>query len=87
MLIIYSTDSRLYMCEVHKRLRVVVSSGRSIHKIWRGKCGGNIANTEMKLSLNVPINFYASLLWCMFDGMSQSSSLFLSKYYMTIEGH
>ena len=77
---ISSTNSRGLMKEGRKRLRMVVASGRSQHQIWRGGRGGTVANPAMKWSLNVPINFSASLVRCMFSEMIWSLSLLLHKY-------
>ena len=52
-----------------------------------GDCGETISNPAMKLSLDVMIDFFASLVRCMFGGTSWSSSLLLCNYFLTVEGH
>ena len=59
LLIIYSTNSCGLIHYMHKRLRVVVASGMSLHQRYRSIYGGTVANTSMKWSLNVSIAFYA----------------------------
>ena len=67
---ISSADNRGLMRKESKRLRVVVFSIRSQHQIRRGNCGGIVGNPDMKWFLNVTIEFYDSLVWSMFGGMS-----------------
>ena len=43
----------------------------------RGNYGGTVARPVIKWSLNVPMEFYASFVQCMFCVMSWSSSLLI----------
>ena len=70
----------------HKKVRVVIISGRSLHKILRGDCGGTVANPTMNWSLIVLIDFYDFLVWCMFGGISRRSILLLRNYCFTVAG-
>ena len=76
----YSANSCGLIHDGRKRLRIEVASGRSIHQIWRGKCGGIVVNPAMKWSLNVLIAFNASLVLQIFGGTSWISSLLICKY-------
>ena len=69
---IYSPDRRVLMRKGRKRLRLVLTSGRSIHQIFREDFGGAVANPVIKWYSNIIIDFSASLVWCMFGGKSRS---------------
>ena len=58
---------------------MVVLRGFNPHHRCSGKFGCKVSNPGMNFSLKFPMNFAASLSWCMFGGTSWGSILLLHK--------